>query len=434
MSDADVIVVGGGPAGASTAWSLAKAGVDVLVLDRAHFPRDKPCAEYLSPEASRILAKMEVLERCEAAGAAHLAGMIVRSPNGAEMRGDFLAQHGFRGFRDWGLGLRREKLDALVLDAARGAGARVEEGARVTDLVTDARGTVLGVRTLETGGIARDRLARLVVGADGLRSIVARKLGVAHSARAPRRFAFVSRFTGIEGMGDCGEMHLQRDGYLGLADVGGGVTNVGVVVPFKEARGAAGDPAAFMDAYIARRSHLVPRFAHATRVSAVLSTGPFASRARRVVMPGAALVGDAADFFDPFTGEGIFAALRGGELLAPAVIDALAASNPAAAMVALERYDASRRTHFGGKWKLESLVSRMIASPWLADRAIGVLSRRKDLVDLMVGVGGDFIPAETILRPSFVLGVLLGGIFTPKKSPPGTGRMPPMMAEPDPPR
>src|SRR5207302_8007051 len=63
--DAEVIVVGGGPAGAATAWALAKEGVDVLVLDRARFPRDKICAEYLSPEASRILADMGVLDEIE---------------------------------------------------------------------------------------------------------------------------------------------------------------------------------------------------------------------------------------------------------------------------------------------------------------------------------------------------------------------------------
>jgi len=70
----EVIVVGGGPAGAATAWFLARAGVDVLVLDRARFPRDKPCAEYLSPQASRILDAMGVLEAAESAGGAQLSG------------------------------------------------------------------------------------------------------------------------------------------------------------------------------------------------------------------------------------------------------------------------------------------------------------------------------------------------------------------------
>src|SRR5436190_21094739 len=116
MTDADVLVVGGGPAGASVAFALARAGVRVHVIDRAHFPRPKPCAEYLSPEASRILADMGALEAVEDSGAAALAGIRVRAPNGAVIAGDFAASHGFRGFRDRGLSLRREVLDKILID------------------------------------------------------------------------------------------------------------------------------------------------------------------------------------------------------------------------------------------------------------------------------------------------------------------------------
>ena len=139
MIDADVLVVGGGPAGSSLAFALARAGVDVHVVDRARFPRPKPCAEYLSPEASRILVAMGALDAVEASGAAALAGVRVRAPNGAVIAGDFVADHGFRGFRDRGLSVRREVLDAILLDRARGAGARVTEGVRVTGLRAERR-------------------------------------------------------------------------------------------------------------------------------------------------------------------------------------------------------------------------------------------------------------------------------------------------------
>src|SRR3954465_10540908 len=135
--DAEVLVVGGGPAGSAVAFALAKAGVDVLVVDRARFPRPKPCAEYLSPEASRILHDMGALHLVEATGAARLRGVIVRAPNGAEIRGEFIAEHAYRPFRDRGLSVRREVLDQVLLDRARAAGADVRERTRATGLHLD---------------------------------------------------------------------------------------------------------------------------------------------------------------------------------------------------------------------------------------------------------------------------------------------------------
>src|SRR5215212_8709518 len=125
--DAEVIVVGGGPAGSSAAFHLARSGVDVLLVDRARFPRDKPCAEYLSPQSARILSEMGAIDEIERSGAAHLAGMRVRAPNGLVIHGEFASTHGFRGFRDSGLALRRLALDQILLGRALAAGARTLE-------------------------------------------------------------------------------------------------------------------------------------------------------------------------------------------------------------------------------------------------------------------------------------------------------------------
>ncbi len=401
-----VIVVGGGPAGAATAFQLARAGVHVTILDRAHFPRDKPCSEYMSPQASRILDAMGVLEQIEQSGAAHLAGMRVRAPNGATFHGRFADVRGFRGYRDRGLALRRTILDNLLVDRARAAGAVVREGVRVTALRRDSSGRVTGVDVIDEKGGTQTLSAAVVVGADGLRSVVARRLDLAATRLAQRRVAFVTHFTGID-MGDSGEMHVERDGYLGLADVGGGMTNVAVVVPRSRAREASGDPAAFVDAWIARRRHVAPRFGKAVRVTPVLATGPFASASRRAWAPGAALVGDAADFYDPFTGEGIYAALRGAELLAPRIIDALAATAPADRDAPLRAYDSARIAEFRGKWSVEQIIGVAVSFPAVMNVAARSLALRPHMAHTIVGVTGDFVPAREVLRPSFLLRLLL---------------------------
>jgi menaquinone-9 beta-reductase len=406
-STTEVLIVGGGPAGTSTAFALASAGVAVTILDRARFPRDKPCAEYLSPQASRILDTMGALSLAEAAGAAQLSGMRVRAPNGAIIQGDFIASHGFRGFRDRGLALRRQVLDRLLLDRARAAGATVKEGVRVLDLERDASGRVTGV----TASADRDRgerthRARLVIGADGLRSVIARRLGLAHSSRWPKRVALVTHYRDVADIGPSGEMHVERDGYVGLADVGGGETNVALVIPARLAHALAGDPATFLDAWLARRPHLAPRFADARRVSPVRTTGPFAQHARHASAHGAALVGDAADFFDPFTGEGIYAALRGGEILAPYAIDAARATTTERADIALAAYDRCRRHEFAGKWRVERLIGTAVGVPAIMNRAARALSRNPDMADLLVGGAGDFVPPREILKPSYLLKLL----------------------------
>jgi geranylgeranyl reductase family protein len=412
-ADAEVIVVGAGPAGAATAWALARSGVDVLLLDRAHFPRDKVCAEYLSPQASRLLHEMGALARVEASGAPQLRGMTVRSPNGAEMTGEFAGAHGFNGFRDRGLAVRRRVLDAILVDCARAAGARVREGVRVTDVVgLDVGGRVTGVRVAPINGEpTRELRASIVVGADGLRSMVARRLGVAQTSRWLRRLAFVAHYRGVRGVGSVGEMHVERDGYVGLADVGQGETNVAVVVPSRRLRAPHPTPERFIDAWIARRPHLAPRFRDAEHASPTRVTGPFGRRARRAWAPGAALVGDAADFLDPFTGEGVYAALRGGELAAPYIYDAVRGTEAPAARrsdVALAAYDRCRRHEFGGKWAVERLVALAIAVPALMNRVARALERRQDMADLFVGVAGDFVPARQVLRPSYLLRLVAG--------------------------
>jgi flavin-dependent dehydrogenase len=148
------------------------------------------------------------------------------------------------------------------------------------------------------------------------------------------------------------------------------------------------------------------RFASAERVTPVVATGPFASYARRAWAPGAALVGDAADFFDPFTGEGIYSALRGAELLAEASVPALGRPGPVTA-TDLAAYRRARRRAFAGQWAVERLIGYGMLFPALFDRAVARLGRRAGMADTLIGVTGDFVPARHVLNPLFLARMIL---------------------------
>jgi 2-polyprenyl-6-methoxyphenol hydroxylase-like FAD-dependent oxidoreductase len=395
-------VVGGGPAGSATALLLAAAGHSVVVVDRAAFPRDKACSEYMSPEAVRILDRLGVVGELEEAGAVPLAGTAVTAARGARLHGRFaLADR--PPFRPTGLSISRRVLDHRLLAAARAAGATVLERTAVEALAYHG-GSVAGAVVRSADGGRGRIVARLTVGADGLRSLVGRRLGRRRQGRL-RRMAFVAHVDGVEGMGDSAEMFVGRQGYVGLNPIGGGRTNVALVVPGRRAREARGRPTAFFREALADFPGVSRRVGRGRLVREVLATGPFAVWSGRVTAAGAALVGDAADFFDPFTGEGIYSALRGAELLAETAGAALERPGhvPAAALAPYRR---ARWRAFGGKWAVERLIGYGMHFPALFDRAVGRLARR-GLAHTLVGVTADFVPARAVLNPAFLARMLL---------------------------
>jgi flavin-dependent dehydrogenase len=386
----------------------------VLVVDRAAFPRDKPCSEYLSPQASRLLNELGALDALESGPSERLTGMRVHAPNGATVQGSFNSATGFRAFRDYGLAVRRPILDATLLSRARQAGARVRESVDVRDVARDAAGRVVGVVVRENGSTST-LSSRLVIGADGLRSVVARRTGLGSHGRWPRRIAFVRHYRGINHDGNVGDMHVFAGGYAGLAPVGDGLTNVALVIPVRRANEIGGDPEAFMQRELMRHDRIAARLGAAHPVTPARAIGPFNWRARTAWIPGAVLVGDAADFFDPFTGEGMYAAMRGAELLTTYAWEAARAAQASKADIALAAYDRCRRREFAGKWAVERAIATAVASPVLINRAARALALRPELADTLVGVTGDFVPPGEVLRPSYILSLLAGAVLSARK-------------------
>lgn len=399
--ETDVLVVGAGPGGSAAATLLAESGLRVTLVDRAAFPRDKACSEYLSPESLRILARLGALDDLEPLGAP-LRGTVVTAARGARLDGVF-ARAGHRPFRPAGLSLARRVLDARLAAGARAAGAELLERHAVEDLIYDA-GAVAGAVVRDAHGRRHVIHARMTVGADGLRSIVARRLGGQRHG-VPRRVAFVAHVAGVPDLTGSAEMHVGHHGYAGLNAIGGGITNVALVVPAARARAAGGRAEEFFFAALHAFAGVRGRVERARLTRRVLVTGPFAATASRVTADGALLLGDAADFFDPFTGEGIYAALRGAELAA-AVLPAALAHPGIVRADRLADYRLARRRAFAGKWAVERLIGYGMWFPRLFDRAVARLERR-GLAHTLIGVTGDFVPAREVLNPWFLARMVL---------------------------
>src|SRR5215217_1901554 len=140
--DADVIVIGGGPAGSVSARLLAERGHRVLLLDKARFPRHKACSEYVNPAGARLLAELGLSGDLENLGAHRMEAMLIHAPGGHR----FLADFGVVQPAGTAIGLSRFRLDSLLLDHAREVGVEVREGAHVRDILV-VNGSVQGVES-----------------------------------------------------------------------------------------------------------------------------------------------------------------------------------------------------------------------------------------------------------------------------------------------
>jgi len=390
---ADVVVVGAGPAGAATAILLAEHGLDVVVLERGSVPRPKICGEYLSPEAGRVLDRLGVLKAVDTAGAAAIHGMRITAPDGTVITGRYRDVGAFRPYRQHAMGVARQTLDGALVDRVRALPVELREHARVVDLLMED-GAVVGVRFADRDARVHDLTARIVVGADGRASVVAERLGC-RQAHALRRFALVTYVAGLEDCHDLGEVFVDPPDYAILNPIAPDRVNLGLVVPLAHGARWSDRLEDFMAARVRQLPHLARRLAGATRVAPIRALGPLAHRVTPPRAGGVLLVGDAAGFYDPFTGEGVFTALRSAELAVTTTVRALQSGDVSAR--ALAGYERARREIFAGKERVTQALQFLIRHRRLANLACRALARRPAALDALLGVFGDYVPPRALL-------------------------------------
>jgi flavin-dependent dehydrogenase len=252
--------------------------------------------------------------------------------------------------------------------------------------------------------------ARVVVGADGLHSIVANAAAVARPARLPPRVGLTWHVRDARSdVARDARLVMVRDGYVGLAPVPGGRSNIGIVLgptwrgPLA-AEGAAATARRVLESVPATDDDPVV-WPAAEPCERIAGASPLGGRVTRRAGPGWFLVGDAAGFLDPFTGEGLHRALVSTELAAWAIEAALGFEGRAAAGAA-DAYDRAMRRRFAAKDVVSWLVQSFLGHPRLFEYAARRLAGRSEVRATMGLVMGDLVPASRALDPRFLLGLL----------------------------
>jgi flavin-dependent dehydrogenase len=394
-----VAVVGGGPAGAATALLLARAGHEVTLFERSPQPRWRACGVYTSPDSRARLARLGLSAAGLAALLRPIAAMTVETTDGARCRLDYRSDGGAAG-------VDRPALDRALLDLAHNAGVGVRQQTTVTGVEPDRDRPVLIARPPD-GGPVRWR-ARLIVGADGPGSIVARAFGVARPVRWLRRAGITVHRSDpaalAPGVPMDARMVIGHGWYCGVAPVPRDRVNIGIVLTegaLRSALARGARPSTLVDQVIRDLPGDPEPWQSAGATDPVAVALPLAHRVARRAGPGFLLVGDAAGFIDPISGEGLHRALVSAELAATQGGGWLDGDRDA-----LARYDHEAARRFRGKDLVSWVLQAFIAQPRLLGYAVRRLESRTRERRTFGRVLADLEPPTNALDPRFLAALL----------------------------
>src|SRR3990172_207962 len=332
----DLLVLGAGPAGISISYLMAQKGFSVEILDPASFPRTKICGEFLNPQATEWLQSHGLLPDLLQLQPFPIFGMKISDREGKS----FTGRYSPRGQQKNGYAIERKKFDAFLVANARKKGIQIQEGHCAKQLLFDGDRAV-GVTGTDPEGKPFEKRAKLLIGADGRNNLIGRTFGWIRGIRNLRKYAFVSYFENVPELDHYGEVHLVRDGYVGIAPINPTLANVALVIDEKSCPRADSNYEQFLLARI-NESPLARRFNGCNPIAPVISAGRLDFKMKQTSGYGTLLVGDTCGFIDPFTGEGINYAFLSADLASDILAEALKSGR----VSHLKRYESERREVF----------------------------------------------------------------------------------------
>ena len=407
----DLIIVGGGPAGATAALYAQRQGLTTLLLDKERFPRDKICGDALSGKTVAILHELDLLEEVANLPGAAISRIVFGSPDATAVDIDMtrFTMHNSLTAATLpmeGFVIRREVFDHFLFTKARAAADRALEGFTVQDLINEGQ-QICGVRGHTEEGEELEFRAPLVLGCDGFNSTIARKSGLYSHDSQHWMVALRQYFTGVGDLTDQIELHFIDEvlpGYFWIFPLEDERANVGIGVGhndikangihLKDALKAATQSPTFR-----------ARFKNAIPLEEPVGWNlPVGSKRRPAHGAGFLLLGDAASLIDPFTGEGIGNALYSARFAVDAAVAAKAANDHSARF--LSSYEDRLWDALSGELKMSSKLHGLGRWPSLMNFVIRKAANNAEVSDLICGMIASSVPRSTMLDPRFYFRLL----------------------------
>lgn len=368
----DVIVIGAGPAGSSAAIMLAQQGLKILLLEKSHFPRQKLCGEFLSPETLPIFARLNVQKTLFEAGAQIINQWTLFAPDG---RGVEIPMRWIAGIDGHGIGISRAMMDSILLNRTREVGVDVHEGVQVTSHLTRSQTTT--IVEAKTDGDTREVFSgRLIINASGRGRLFANKQHQPSRLNDARIFGCKVHLRGVADLEERGELFFFKDGYGGMSHVEGGRTNLCFLTTEKTLLAVKGNRQRLLETTLLANPAAEKRLRHASIDGEWLGTGPL-FYGRQPQTAGILDIGDAGAFIDPFTGSGMLLAMHSAELAAQAVQEIINVYGSLDAPQVIQLYHSRHRAEFGWRLRVAAALRALAFKPMARNMLATLLTRNQ---------------------------------------------------------
>lgn len=396
----DIIIIGAGPAGCSAALYAQRHGLKTLLVEKGKFPRDKICGDALSGKSMMVLDDLNIIGKVQSLPGALINSVTFSNPSHDEVNISLMGAK--RKGMPTGIVVPRKEFDYFMFKQVQETNANISEGLEVKELLTD-NGRVTGI----LGNDGQEFYGKIVMGADGFNSIIARKMGFYE--HDPRHWVVALRqyYKNVKGLTDQIELHFVDEvipGYFWIFPAGNGMANVGVGMLHKFIRKNNISLKKLLSRVIES-----PAFKNRFKEAEALEEPqgwnlPVGSAHRKNYGDGFLLLGDAAGLIDPFSGEGIGNALYSGKIAAEVAAEALEKNRFDSTFLA--EYDSRLWKEIGPDLDNSTKLQKLGQYRFLLNLVIKKAARNDEVKEVISAMMADQLPRTTLANPLFYLKLL----------------------------